>query len=46
MYEIQVFISEEETPDYMSQRMLQWIDEASFINCIVPRENSSAEHLI
>ena len=39
MYEIQACISEEETPDYMSQRILHWVDEASFINCIVPREN-------
>ena len=22
----------------MNQRMLHWIDEAAFINCVVPRE--------
>lgn len=37
-YEIQAQISEEQTPDYMNQRMLHWIDEACFFNSIVPRE--------
>ena len=30
LYEIQAAISYEETPDYVSQRMLHWVDEAAF----------------
>ena len=30
LYEIQAAISYEETPDYVGQRMLHWVDEAAF----------------
>lgn len=38
LYEIQAFISYEETPDYMSQRILHWIDEAAFFQVLMRRE--------
>ncbi|MEZ2738509.1 ABC transporter ATP-binding protein [Comamonas jiangduensis] len=38
MYEIQAAVSTEETMNYMSQRMLHWIDEAAFFQVSMKRE--------
>src|SRR5574343_300123 len=38
LYEIQASISYEETPDYLSQRILRWQDEAAFFQVLVERE--------
>ena len=38
LYEVQAFISYEETPDYMNQRILHWVDEAAFFQALVRRE--------
>lgn len=38
LYEIQASISLEETPDYMSQRILHWVDEAAFFQVAMRRE--------
>lgn len=38
LYEIQAAISYEETPDYFSQRMLHWRDEAAFFHVHVLRD--------
>ena len=40
LYEVQCFISYEETPDYMAQRVLHWIDEAAFFQILMKREES------
>lgn len=37
-YEIQAYIAEEVTPDFHSQRMLHWRDEAAFLNVGLERE--------
>lgn len=35
LYEIQATVTEEETPDYMNQRILHWKDEAAFFQGVV-----------
>jgi homopolymeric O-antigen transport system ATP-binding protein len=35
LYEIQAFVSEESTPNYGSQRMLHWRDEAAFFSVVI-----------
>lgn len=37
LYEIQASISYEDTPDYMSQRILHWVDEAAFFQVLMRR---------
>lgn len=37
LYEIQASISYEDTPDYMSQRILHWVDEAAFFQVLMKR---------
>lgn len=39
LYEIQAFISYEETPDYANQRILYWLDEAAFFQVLMRRED-------
>lgn len=38
LYEVQASISYEETPDYMAQRILHWIDEAAFFQVLMKRD--------
>ena len=38
LYEVQASVSREETMDYMSQRMLHWVDEAAFFQVSMKRE--------
>lgn len=38
LYEVQTAISFEETPDYLSQRMLHWVDEAAFFQVAMKRD--------
>jgi len=38
LYEVQAAISYEETPDYMNQRLLHWVDEAGFFQVLMRRE--------
>lgn len=38
LYEVQVGVSFEETPDYMGQRILHWKDEAAFFQVLMKRE--------
>lgn len=38
LYEVQASVSYEETPDYMSQRILHWVDEAAFFQVLLERE--------
>lgn len=38
LYEIQGSISYEDTPDYAAQRILHWVDEASFFQVLMRRE--------
>jgi len=38
LYEIQAAISFEDTPDYMSQRLLHWVDEAAFFQVAMKRD--------
>jgi len=35
LYEVQAAVSLEETPDYMTQRMLHWLDEAAFFQVLM-----------
>jgi lipopolysaccharide transport system ATP-binding protein len=37
LYEVQAAVSFEETPDYLSQRILHWVDEAAFFQVAVKR---------
>lgn len=37
LYEVQAAVSHEETPNYLSQRMLHWIDEAAFFQVLMER---------
>jgi lipopolysaccharide transport system ATP-binding protein len=37
LYEVQAAVSREETPDYMAQRMLHWMDEAAFFQVLLKR---------
>ncbi|MBS0466864.1 MAG: ABC transporter ATP-binding protein [Proteobacteria bacterium] len=39
LYEIQGSISYEETPDYMNQRILHWVDEATFFQVLMKRDD-------
>ena len=38
LYEVQASITHEQTPDYLNQRMLHWLDEAAFFQVIVRRD--------
>lgn len=38
LYEVQAAISFEGTPDYMSQRMLHWVDEAAFFQVLMKND--------
>lgn len=38
LYEVQAAVSVEETMDYMSQRMLHWVDEAAFFQVSMKRD--------
>lgn len=38
LYEVQACISYEETPDYMNQRILHWVDDAAFFQILMRRE--------
>jgi lipopolysaccharide transport system ATP-binding protein len=38
LYEIQASVSYEETPDYLSQRILHWVDEAAFFQVAMKHE--------
>lgn len=38
LYEVQASVSHEGTPDYMSQRMLHWMDEAAFFQVSMKRD--------
>jgi lipopolysaccharide transport system ATP-binding protein len=38
LYEVQAAVSFEETPDYMAQRMLHWVDEAAFFQVSMKRD--------
>lgn len=38
LYEVQAAVSYEETPDYLSQRILHWVDEAAFFQVLMRRE--------
>ncbi|WP_371466971.1 ABC transporter ATP-binding protein [Achromobacter sp. NFACC18-2] len=40
LYEIQATVTHEETPDYMGQRMLHWIDEAAFFQILMNRDEN------
>ena len=37
LYEVQAAVSHEKTPNYLSQRMLHWIDEAAFFQVLMER---------
>ena len=38
LYEVQAAVSLEETPDYQSQRMLHWLDEAAFFQVLMKND--------
>jgi lipopolysaccharide transport system ATP-binding protein len=38
LYEIQASVSHEDTPDYLAQRMLHWVDEAAFFQVLMKKE--------
>jgi len=38
LYEVQASVSYEDTPDYMAQRMLHWVDEAAFFQVLMRKE--------
>jgi lipopolysaccharide transport system ATP-binding protein len=38
LYEVQAAVTFEETPDYLSQRMLHWVDEAAFFQVGMKRD--------
>jgi lipopolysaccharide transport system ATP-binding protein len=38
LYEVQAAVSQEETMDYLSQRMLHWVDEAAFFHVSMKRD--------
>jgi len=38
LYELQASVSFEDTPDYMSQRILHWLDEAAFFQVVMKRD--------
>jgi lipopolysaccharide transport system ATP-binding protein len=38
LYEVQAAVSFEETMNYMSQRMLHWVDEAAFFQVLMKRD--------
>jgi len=40
LYEVQAAVSFEETMDYMSQRMLHWVDEAAFFQVSMKRDEN------
>ena len=38
LYEVQVAVSHENTPDYLSQRILHWVDEAAFFQVLIKKD--------
>jgi lipopolysaccharide transport system ATP-binding protein len=40
LYEVQACVSYEETPDYMNQSILHWIDEAAFFQVVIRRDEN------
>jgi lipopolysaccharide transport system ATP-binding protein len=38
LYEVQASVSREDTPDYVSQRILHWVDEAAFFQVLMKRD--------
>lgn len=38
LYEIQASVTREDTPDYMAQRSLHWVDEAAFFQVLMKRD--------
>lgn len=40
LYEVQACVSYEETPDYLNQSILHWIDEAAFFQVLVRRDDN------
>ena len=38
LYEVQAAVAYEETPDYLTQRMLHWVDEAAFFQVAIKRD--------
>lgn len=38
LYEVQAAVSFEETPDYLGQRILRWVDEAAFFQVLIKKE--------
>lgn len=38
LYEVQASVSHEDTPDYLAQRMLHWVDEAAFFQVLMRKE--------
>jgi lipopolysaccharide transport system ATP-binding protein len=40
LYEIQACISYEDTPDYLNQSILHWVDEAAFFQVIIRRDDN------
>lgn len=38
LYEVQASVSYEDTPDYLAQRMLHWVDEAAFFQVLMRKE--------
>ncbi|MDR2925307.1 MAG: ABC transporter ATP-binding protein [Azoarcus sp.] len=40
LYEVQASVSHEDRPDYTSQRMLHWMDEAAFFQALIRRDEN------
>ncbi|WP_232353324.1 ABC transporter ATP-binding protein [Cupriavidus oxalaticus] len=40
LYEVQSTVTYEDTPDYLSQRQLHWVDEAAFFQVLVKRDEN------
>ncbi|WP_049621944.1 ABC transporter ATP-binding protein [Frateuria defendens] len=38
LYEVQASVSYEDTPDYLAQRMLHWVDEAAFFQVLMKND--------
>jgi len=38
LYEVQAAVSIEETPDYMSQHIVHWVDEAAFFQVLMKKQ--------
>ncbi|MCY1363271.1 hypothetical protein D9M69_500260 [compost metagenome] len=40
LYEVQSTVTYEDTPDYLAQRQLHWVDEAAFFQVLVKRDEN------